>query len=99
VLKNAKLKFRKTILSNCNNELINTISEYVLNVLRGNVKLKDSQKRRLQKFRVQLRSAAGRRVALATKKKLINQRGGFLVPLLSAILPTIAGLIFRQRDN
>jgi hypothetical protein len=98
VLKNAKPKLRKAILSNCNKELINTITELVLNVPRDNVKLKDCQKRRLQKFRVQLRTVGGRRVALATKK-LINQRGGFLVPLLSAILLTIAGLIFRPRDN
>jgi len=78
---------------------MNTISECVLNVLRGNVKLTDCQKRRLQKFRVQLRSVAGRRMPLSTKKQLINQRGGFLVPLFSAILPTIAGLIFRPRSR
>jgi hypothetical protein len=99
VLRNEKTKLRKAILSNCNKELINTISECVLNVLIGNLKLTDCQRRRLQKFRGQLRSVAGRRVALATKKRLINQRGGFLVPLLSAIQPTVASLIFRSRDS
>ena len=99
VLKNAKPKLRKAILTNCNRELINTISECVLNVLKGNLKLTDSQKRKLRKFRRQLRSITGRRVALATKKELINQLGGFLVPLLSAILPTVANLIFRSRDS
>jgi hypothetical protein len=39
VLKNAKPKLRKAILSNCNKELINTISECVLNLLNGNLKL------------------------------------------------------------
>jgi len=99
VLKNAKPKLRKAILSNCNKELINTISECVLNVLRGNVKLTDCQKRRLHKFRDQLRSVAGRRVSLAAKKRIINQSGGFLVPFLSAILPTVASLIFRSRNS
>ena len=93
VLKNAKPKLRKAILTNCNRELVKTISECVLNVLKGNLKLTDSQKRKLR----QLRSVAGRRVALSTKKKLINQRGGFLVPLLSAILLTVTSLIFRSR--
>ena len=96
VLKNAKPKLRKALLSNCNKELINTISECVLNVLKGNLKLTDRQKRRLQKFSGQLRSVVGRSVPLAVKKKLINQRGRFLVPLLPAILSTLASLIFRS---
>ena len=95
VLKDASHKLRKAILSSCDRELVNTISECVLNVLRGNLKLSDSQKRRLQSFRGQLRSVIGRHVPLVAKKRLINQRGGFLVPLLSAILPTLTTLIFR----
>jgi len=35
-------------------------------------------------------------VPLSSKKKLIVQRGGFLLPLLSAVLPAIASLIFSQ---
>jgi hypothetical protein len=67
VLKNAKPKLRKAMLSNCNKELINTISECVLNVLKGNEKITLS-KRRLHKFSGQFRSVAGRRVALTNKK-------------------------------
>jgi len=37
---------------------------------------------------------AERRVPLSNKKKLIVQRGGFLLPLLSAVLPAIASFIF-----
>lgn len=45
-----------------------------------------------------LRKLADKGVTVATKKQILIQRGGFLVPLLSAILPTIASLIFRTRN-
>jgi hypothetical protein len=70
-----------------------TISECVLNVLRDNLQLTACQKK-LRKLKVPFRALAARSVPLASKKKVINQRGGFVVPLLSAILPIIASLIF-----
>ena len=50
-LKDAKPKLRKAIISNCDKELIHTISDCALNVLRGNVNLTDCQKKRLRKFK------------------------------------------------
>jgi len=99
VLKTAKPQLRKAIIKNCNNELVKSISECVLNVLRNNLQLTACQKKRLQKFKGSLRALADKRVSISSKKRLLNQRGGFLVPLLSAILPTIASLIFRSRAS
>jgi hypothetical protein len=98
VLKTAKPQLRKAILKNCSNELLKSISECVLNVLHDNLKLTACQKKRLRMFKVPLRALADKRVSISAKKRLINQRGGFLLPLLSAILPTVASLIFRSRD-
>jgi len=97
VLKTANPQLRKAIIKNCNSELVKTISECVLNVLRNNLQLTACQKKRLQKFKSPLRALADKRVSISSKKRLLNQRGGFLVPLLCAILPTIASLIFRSR--
>jgi len=99
VLKTAKPQLRRAIIKNCNSDLVKTISECVLNVLRNNLQLTVCHKKRLQTFKGPLRALANKRVPLATKKRLINQRGGFIVPLLSAILSTIASLIFRSRDS
>jgi hypothetical protein len=99
VLKTAKPQLRKSIIKNCNNELVKFISECVLNVLRGNVKLTAREKKRLQKFNVPIRALADKRASLSSNKQLINQRGCFIVPLLRAILLTIASLIFRSRDS
>jgi len=96
VLKTSDPKLRKAILANCKSELVKTLSECSLNLLRGNVKLTLCQKKKLRKYRVYLRKLADRHVLLTSKKKTIVQRGGFLLPLLGAVLPTIASLIFRQ---
>jgi len=71
------------------------MSECVLNLLNGNIKLTGCSKRNLRKHKVALRKVAEKRVPLCRKKKFIIQGGGFLFPLLSAILPKIASLIFR----
>ena len=94
-LKNARPKLRRAIIANNDKELLKSISECALNVLKENVKLSDCKKRKLRKFRLQLRTVVDKHVPLAPKRKLIIQRGGFLVPLLSPVLPTVATLIYN----
>ena len=95
-LKEARPKLRNAIISNCDKDLVHSVSECALNVLRGNVKLSDCKKRKLSKFKHQLRAVVDRRLPIASKKKLIIQRGGFLVPLLTAVLPSLATFIYDK---
>jgi len=97
ILRTPEPKLRKAIISNYNKELVNSISESILIVLNGTVKLAGCNTRKLLKHRVTLRKVADKRVLLSTKKRLIIQRGGFLLPLLSAVLPAIASLIVSSR--
>ena len=99
VLKEAMPKLRKAIVSNCNKDLLNSICECALNVLNGNIRISDCTKRKLRKFRTSLRSLVDKRLPLVSKRRVIQQRGGFLLPLLSAVLPALAGLLFRQATN
>jgi len=91
-LKDEDPKLRKAIISNCDKDLVNCVSECALNLLHGNVKLSACARRKLRKYRRQLRTVVDRSVPLARKKKLIIQRGRFLVPLLTAVLPTPASI-------
>ena len=91
VLRSAAPKLRKAIISNCKKELVN------LNVLNGNVKFTVCNTRKLRKHKVTLRKVPDKRVPLSTRKKLIVQRGGFLLPLLSAVLTAIASLIVSSK--
>ena len=93
VLKTADPKLRKAIISNCNKDTLNGISKCILNVFNGNVKLTGCNTRKVLKHKATLRKVADKRVPLSTKKKLIVQRGGFLLTLLSAVLPSVARLI------
>ena len=92
-LKDERPKLRTTIIANSDKELLNIISECALNVLKGNVKLSDCKKRKLRKFKRQLRTIVDNSVPLASEKKLIIQRDGFIVPLLTAVLPALATII------
>ena len=99
VLKNARPKLCKAIFSICNKYLLHSIRECVLNVLNGNIRVNDCAKRKLKWFKSSLRSIVNKRLPLASRKRLIIQRGGFLIPVLFAVLPTVASLLFRQQEK
>jgi len=52
VVKQARPKLRKAIISNCDVDLVNCISECALNVLNGNVALTGCVKLKLSKHRL-----------------------------------------------
>jgi len=58
VLKTAEPRLRKAIVSKCKKDLVNTISECILNVLNGNIKLTGCSKRKLRKHKAALRKVA-----------------------------------------
>jgi len=68
VLKTAHPKLRKAIITNCNKELVNSISECILNVLNGNVKLSGCRRRKLRNYKALLRKVADKRVPLSSKR-------------------------------
>ena len=71
VLKHVRPKLRKAIISNCDRDLVNCISECVLNVLNGNVALTGCVKLKLSKHRLALRKLVDGHVPLQGKKRLI----------------------------
>ena len=69
VLKNARLKLRKAIVSNCNKDLLHSISECLLNVLNGNIRVTDCAKRKLKRFKSSLRSLVDIRLPLVSRRR------------------------------
>ena len=85
----------KAILHGADKDLLHCLSECALNILKGNVKLKPSDKARLTKYRQKLRKVADKRVSLKQKHKMV-QTGGFTPALLAPLLaPLIAPLAKR----
>ena len=67
VLKHARPKLRKAIISAVTETIVNCISECVLNVVNGNVALTGFVKRKLGKQCLALRKLVDRRVPLQCK--------------------------------
>ena len=68
--KKAQPKFRKAIISKCNRELLNCISECVLNVLNGNLHVPNCGKQKLRKHKEILRKVADKSVSYSIKYNL-----------------------------
>ena len=68
VLNTAEPRLHKALITNCNKELVNCISECMLNMLNGNLKLSDCNTRKLQKHKSELRKVADRHVSPSGKR-------------------------------
>ena len=95
VLAKGTHKQRQGVIQGANKELITCLCECALNVLNGNISLKPADKRRLKKYKQNLRSLADRKLSTQKKKKTLNQKGGFLGALLTPILSALGGLLFK----
>lgn len=93
LLYKASPKMRKVILLQSGPDLMLSLCEIALNVLNGNIPLTSRQYDQLKKKKKQIRLIADKKVKIAKKNKLVNQSGGFLLPLLGAALPFVVDLV------
>ena len=89
VLADAKPKLKKAIIQHAPTELVTAISEIVLNLIKGVIKLTASQKKRLSRYKKDL--LAKKKLSIGKKKKILVQKGGsaavsILVPLALSLL-------------
>ena len=87
---------RKLVKKYCNKEFVCCITECVRNLLKGNVPLNASQKKKLEAKKKILRQVALKKTSLKKKQKLI-QSGGFLGALLGPIISVLGGLFNGAR--
>ena len=95
VLHTSSPKLRKAILKNVDKEAVRCIAECCHNLLNGNIKVTDNQKRHLLRHKQALRELASRKVNIHKKKEILNQKGGFLPALLTPLL-AIAGSVLAE---
>lgn len=85
-LKQANPKLRKHILKHSPPDFIKSLSEIVYNVLQGNVKICDKTHKCLCRYKKVLRKFASPHTNTEYKRKLIvNQKGGWITPLISIV--------------
>ena len=95
VLAKGTHKQRHGIIQGANKEFMKCLCECALNVLNGNVPLKPADKKKLKKYKHQLRSLTNRKFSSQKKKKTLSQKGGFLGALLTPVLSALGGLLFK----
>ena len=86
ILSKARPSVVKSIITPGSRDLIDTLSEGSLNILRGNLALSSSSRKKLKAYKTQLRQLAKKRASIK-KRKSILQKGGFVKTLASILLP------------
>lgn len=95
VLSKANKQQQKAILQAANKELIECLCECALNIVNGNVPLKNSDLQKLQKHKSRLRGLSDPSIKIKEKRILLQQKGGFLPILLAPIL-SLAGQLLAN---
>ena len=98
ILLKAKPAQRRLILQSASNELILTLCEVAFNILCGTIPLTNSQYKKLEKKKTEIKFFADKKIGVRRKKRAINQRGGFLHPLPSVAKPFISSLIASRHN-
>ena len=85
-------KYQKLIIKNADKKLIQSICECVLNILKGNLPIKESDKQKLKKFRKPLHKLV-QKSGLKNKRKILIQQDGLLPILIPSIIGGLATII------
>lgn len=99
VLSKANKHQRGAIIQTANKELIECLCECALNILNGNVPLKNSDLQKLQKHKCHLRNLSDPNISEEDKRTLLQQKGGFLPILLAPILSLAGQLLANSISN
>lgn len=92
VLASCKKSLRKAIIDDSSREIINAICEIIDNFLHNNLKITSDQLLHLSPYKKTLRRLV-KKDTLQNKKKILNQKGGFLQFLIPAVVTTLGALI------
>lgn len=93
-LSKAKPPIVRAVIKGADKDLVNTLCECGLNVLKGTVPLSPSQKRRLVRYKQVLRTLVRKKTSIKRKKALL-QKGGFLGAILGPVLGALGHLLFQ----
>ena len=87
----------KSLLGNCDKELIKSICECALNVLHGSIPLQQKNRRKLAKHKNDLRNLVSKVVSIQQKKQIVQKGSRFLPLLLGPVLSSLAPLLFNTK--
>ena len=84
---------RKYLLEAASSDEIRSIAECALNVLQNRIKLNSAQKRKLGRHKASLRYVAKRGTNIKKKRRMLQQKGGFLTSLIPLAISALTSLV------
>ena len=96
LLQKLKPSTARAVMKEASPDLIKALCECTLNILKGNIKLTTTQKKKLARYKNILRILAVKRTSLK-KRKTILQSGGLIGALLSPVLGVLGALLGAGR--
>ena len=91
-------KIRKEVLKGVNQELILTLCDCILNCLNGNIKLNDNDILKLKKYKKALRSLISRNQTIKKQRKILVQKGGYILPIIVPSILTALGSYLLKNE-
>ena len=79
--------------------MITAIVEYATNTLNDNHKLTKVEKSKLHKYKNRLRALVNPEVSFESKRKLLIQKAGFIVPQLTTILSGVIRALININNS
>lgn len=87
-------KMFNALLYTSGSDSIKAVCECILNCLNGNIKLTETEKNKISKYKIHLRNLLKKSVSIKKKKQILNQYGGSFLPIIiPAVLSTIASFL------
>ena len=86
-------KERKELLKNATEEQLKGLFEICLNLISGNLPMDTVEFQRFKRHKNTLTALASKKVPMYKKRRIINQKGGFLSSVATFALPLLAQLI------
>jgi hypothetical protein len=92
-LEDAKPQAKRALLTSANNKLIKAIVECAINTLNGYHKFTKENNSKLRKYKNRLRALVNPKISFKNKRKLLIQKGCFIVSLFTSILSSVIGTL------
>ena len=89
-------KRRKALLDVATKQEIDAISECLLNIVNGRVRISPTKIGKLKRIKKHLKDLTNKRCSFKRRKQILKQEGGFLTSLLPVAL-TVLGSLFGGR--
>jgi hypothetical protein len=86
---------RKAVIHHADNDLIDSLCECALNMLKGHVRLNPKQKKKLSTHKHRMRKLTDKKLARKRKRNILTQNGGFIGALLTPVLTSLVNLLLK----